>query len=96
MSLVRTGVFRQSMFTKTNYLAGPKTIGTEMLNSVRLQEKKPVYFLNTVKPNSSALRICLKPLACGLKKNHFKEHTRIYKLPLFKNCINDISLKILD
>lgn len=68
-----------------------------MLNSVMLQEKKNkhVYFLNTIKPNFSALTN-LKPLACGLKKNPFKEQTRIYKLPLSKICINDISLKILD
>lgn len=40
------------MFAKTNYLAGPKTICTEMLNSVKLQKKnKHVYFLNAVKPN---------------------------------------------
>lgn len=95
MSLLRIGVFLQSMFTKNN-LAGPKTIGTEMLNSVKLQEKKiNVYFLNTVKPNFSALTNLSKTTGLWSEKNHFKEQARIYKLPLFKNCVN-ISLKILD
>lgn len=71
MSLVRIGVFRQSMFTKTNYLAGPKTIDTEMLNSVRLQEKKTVYFLNTVKPNSSALTNLSKTTGLWFEKKSF-------------------------
>lgn len=84
------------MFAKKNHLAGPKTICTEMLNSVKLQKKnKHVYFLNAVKPNFNALMNLSKTTGLWSEKNNFTEQTRIYKLPLFKNCIS-ISLKTLD
>lgn len=57
------------MFAK-NYLAGPQTICTEMLNSVKLQKK--TNFLNTVKPNFSVLMNLSKTIGLWSEKKTFQ------------------------